>query len=68
MSPRLPDGPLAERTAGAYTARMFASTGVTAAIITVAAGALLGAGLAKPSQPVPIRVRVRRGLRSIRRR
>jgi hypothetical protein len=46
---------------------MLASTGVTAAIITVAAGVLFGAGVAKPSQPVPIRIRVRRGLRAIRR-
>jgi hypothetical protein len=47
---------------------MLASTGVTAAIITLAAGALVGVGVGKPSQPVPIRVRVRRGLRGIRRR
>lgn len=47
---------------------IIASTGVTAAIVTVAAGALVGAGLVKPSQPVPLRVRVRRGLRTIRRR
>jgi hypothetical protein len=47
---------------------MIASTGVTAAVITVAAGAIVGA-VAKPSQqPIPIRVRVRRGLQAIRRR
>jgi hypothetical protein len=40
---------------------MFASTGVTAALITVAAGLLGVAVSAKPSeQSVPIRVRVRR--------
>jgi hypothetical protein len=47
---------------------MIASTGVTATIITVAAGALVGAGLVKPSQPVPLRIKVRRGIRAIRRR
>ena len=52
----------------AYTAHMIASTGVTAAIITVAAGALVGAGATKQSQPVPIRIRVRRGIQAIRRR
>jgi hypothetical protein len=47
---------------------MFASTGVTAAMITVAAGLLGVAGVTRPSQqPVPIRVRVRRGIRGIRR-
>jgi len=46
---------------------MIASTGVTATIITVAAGALVGAGLVKPPQPVPLRIRVRRGIRAIRR-
>jgi hypothetical protein len=47
---------------------MIASTGVTAAIITVAAGALVGASATKQSQPVPIRIRVRRGIQAIRRR
>jgi hypothetical protein len=48
----------------AYTPRMIASTGITAAVITVAAGAIVGAAMPKPSQqPVPIRVRVRRALR-----
>ncbi len=61
-------GALAVSGSDAYTAHMIASTGVTAALITVAAGVLVGAGAAKPSQPVPIRVRVRRGLRGIRRR
>jgi hypothetical protein len=43
---------------------MIASTGITAAVITVAAGAIVGAAMPKPSQqPVPIRVRVRRALR-----
>jgi hypothetical protein len=42
---------------------MIASTGITAAVITVAAGAIVGA-FSKPSQqPVPIRVRVRRAIR-----
>jgi hypothetical protein len=42
---------------------------VTAAVITVAAGLLGVAGVTRPSQqPVPLRVRVRRGVRSIRRR
>jgi hypothetical protein len=45
---------------------MFASTGVTAAVITVAAGLLGVVGLSKPSQPVPLRVRVKR--RVVRRR
>ena len=54
---------------GAYTSVMFASTGVTAAVITVAAGLLGVAGVSRPSQqPVPLRVRVRRGVRIIRRR
>jgi hypothetical protein len=54
---------------GAYTAVMFASTGVTAAVITVAAGLLGVAGVSRASQqPVPLRVRVRRGVRIIRRR
>jgi hypothetical protein len=47
---------------------MIASTGVTAAVITVAAGVIVGAGFGRPSQPIPIRVRIRRGLRGIRRR
>ena len=48
---------------------MFASTGVTATVITVAAGLLGVAGVSRPSQqPVPLRVRVRRGVRIIRRR
>jgi hypothetical protein len=64
---RLSARTLAESRVAAYTRLMLASTGVTAAIITLAAGALVGAGVAKPSQPIPIRVRVRRGLR-IRRR
>ena len=68
MHTRLPVRALAGTRPGAYTRLMLASTGVTAAIITVAAGALVGAGVAKPSQPVPIRIRVRRGLRAIRRR
>jgi hypothetical protein len=68
MSTRLPVRTLAAPAIAAYTRRMLASTGVTAAIITVAAGALVGASVAKPSQPVPIRIRVRRGLRAIRRR
>ena len=47
---------------------LIASTGVTAAVITVAAGAIVGA-MSKPAQqPIPIRVRVKRGLRAIRRR
>lgn len=47
---------------------MIASTGVTAAVITVAAGAIVAA-TAKPSQqPIPLRIRVRRGLRAIRKR
>jgi hypothetical protein len=46
---------------------LIASTGVTVAVITVAAGAVVGA-MSKPSQPIPIRVRVKRGLRAIRRR
>jgi hypothetical protein len=46
---------------------MIASTGVTAAVIAVAAGVLAGVGVAKPSQPIPIRVRVRRW-RGVRRR
>jgi hypothetical protein len=57
------------RRSGAYTSDMFASTGVTAAVITVAAGLLGVAGVSRPSQqPVPLRVRVRRGVRTIRRR
>jgi hypothetical protein len=47
---------------------MFASTGVTATVITVAAGLLVGVGVSKPSQPIPLRVRVRRRLGGIRRR
>ena len=47
---------------------MIASTGVTATIVMAAAGALVGAGLVKPSQPVPLRIKVRRGIRAIRRR
>jgi len=46
---------------------MIASTGVTAAVITVAAGVIVGATAGK-QQPIPIRVRVRNGLRGIRRR
>ena len=68
MSTRLPVRPLVGSRLAAYTRLMLASTGVTAAIITVAAGALVGASVAKPSQPVPIRIKVRRGLRAIRRR
>jgi hypothetical protein len=47
---------------------MFASTGVTAALITVAAGLLGVAGMSRPSQPIPLRVRAKRGVRVIRRR
>ena len=44
-----------------YTSAMFASSGVTAALITVAAGLLGVVVSTKPSQQVmPIRVRVRR--------
>ncbi len=49
-----------------YTSVMIASTGVTAAVITVAAGVLAGVGAGK-QQPIPIRVRVRRW-RGVRRR
>jgi hypothetical protein len=42
---------------------MIASTGITAAVITVAAGAIVGAVTKPPQQPVPIRVRVRRAIR-----
>lgn len=46
---------------GHYSHAMFASTGVTAALITVAAGLLGVAATSRPSQqPTPIRVRVRR--------
>jgi hypothetical protein len=47
---------------------MIASTGVTVATITAIAGVAAGAAVARPSQPVPIRIRIRRGLRGIRRR
>jgi hypothetical protein len=57
------------RRSDAYTSVMFASTGVAAAVVTVAAGLLGVAGITRPSQqPVPLRVRVRRGVRIIRRR
>jgi hypothetical protein len=46
---------------------MIASTGVTATVITVAAGVIAGVGATKQS-PIPLRVRVRRRLRTVRRR
>jgi hypothetical protein len=52
---------LVNRWNGHYSHAMFASTGVTAALITVAAGLLGVAATTKPSQQsTPVRVRVRR--------
>jgi hypothetical protein len=47
---------------------MLATTGVTTALITVAAGLLGVAATTRPPQrPIPLRVRVRRGARRVRR-